>query len=161
MLERVVLIISGVSIFLSAAVFDSINIEHECYSFTLFAEKHGTCAAPITGDEYNYFLTTLNLYFKNNVTEVLLEAGYVPSNIVKYSSSGIISVIKNAFHATPELSCKNGAIKEVRLCFTKDFKFRDCVADSDCPDKVSFPEFEFLDDTETKDWSIISGIKST
>ncbi|XP_042510429.1 ribonuclease 2 isoform X2 [Macadamia integrifolia] len=31
-------------------------------------EKHGTCSFPVIRDEYSYFLTALNLYFKYNVT---------------------------------------------------------------------------------------------
>nr|XP_043636074.1 ribonuclease 2-like [Erigeron canadensis] len=103
-------------------------------------EKHGTCAAPVTGDEYNYFLTTINLYFTYNITEVIFEAGYVPSNSEKYPSGGIISALENAFHSTPQIICSKGALEEVRICFTKDFKFRDCVGASDCPDYVSLPE---------------------
>ncbi|KAL8261944.1 hypothetical protein R6Q59_025993 [Mikania micrantha] len=123
-------------------------------------EKHGTCSSSVTGDEYNYFITTLNLFFKYNVTEVLFEAGYVPSNSEKYPSGGITSAIENAFHTTPQLICLNGALEEVRLCFTKDFKFRDCVADSDCPDYVSLPEFASLDGTKIAG-RLIPGVESS
>ncbi|KAI3760312.1 hypothetical protein L1987_50706 [Smallanthus sonchifolius] len=119
-------------------------------------KKHGTCSSSVTGDEYNYFITTLNLYFKYNVTEVLFEAGYVPSNSEKYPSAGIISAIENAFHTNPQLVCLNGALEEVRLCLTKDFKFRECVAGSDCPEYVSLPEFASLDVTKTAG-GLISG----
>ncbi|XP_024981415.1 ribonuclease 2 [Cynara cardunculus var. scolymus] len=108
-------------------------------------EKHGTCASSVTGEEYNYFLTTINLYFTYNVTEVLFEAGYVPSNSEKYPAGGISSAIENAFHTTPQLICLNGALEEVRLCFNKDFTVRECVAKSDCPDYVSLPEFASLE----------------
>ncbi|XP_051143745.1 ribonuclease 2 [Andrographis paniculata] len=112
-------------------------------------EKHGTCSASVTGDEYNYFLTALNLYFKYNVTEVLLEAGYVPSNSEKYPTGGIISAIQNAFHLTPKLECENGALEEVHLCFDKKFEPRDCAVKSSnvlrssksCPTYVSFPDY--------------------
>ncbi|RVW57146.1 putative ribonuclease H protein [Vitis vinifera] len=53
---------------------------------------------------------------------VLNEAGYVPSNSEKYPLGGIVSAIENAFHATPSLACSNGAVKELYLCFNKDFK---------------------------------------
>ncbi|KAA0041985.1 ribonuclease 2-like [Cucumis melo var. makuwa] len=85
-------------------------------------EKHGTCSYPVARDEYNYFLTTLNVYFKYNVTKVLNDAGYVPSNTEKYPLGGIISAIQNAFRATPSLECRKGAVKELHLCFYKDFK---------------------------------------
>ncbi|KAL5562268.1 hypothetical protein UlMin_032015 [Ulmus minor] len=115
-------------------------------------EKHGTCSSPVVHDEYNYFLTALNIYFKYNVTKVLNEAGYVPSNTEKYPVGGIISAIQNAFQSTPELVCKNGEIEELRICFYKDFKPRDCLvhslnqihmvtSKSSCPKYVSLPSY--------------------
>ncbi|XP_028805392.1 ribonuclease 2-like isoform X1 [Neltuma alba] len=113
-------------------------------------ETHGTCSFPVIRDEYNYFLTTLNVYFKYNVTRVLNEAGYVPSNREKYPLGGIVSAIENAFHTTPQVVCSHGAVEEIRLCFYKDFKPRDCGVASDikidmvtsrssCPKYVSLP----------------------
>ncbi|XP_042018366.1 ribonuclease 2-like [Salvia splendens] len=113
-------------------------------------EKHGTCAASVTGDEYNYFVTTLNLYFKYNVTEILAKEGYVASNSEKYPIGGIISAIQNYFQATPEVECSSGALEELYLCFDKTFKPRDCVigttansgtlTSSKCPTYVSLPD---------------------
>ncbi|KAF5954510.1 hypothetical protein HYC85_007366 [Camellia sinensis] len=83
--------------------------------------------------------------------KVLNEAGYIPSNAEKYPLGGIITAIQNAFHATPLLVCSNGAVEELRLCFYKDFKPRDCVIGSDmlsskssCPKYVSLPTFVSL-----------------
>ncbi|KAI9178576.1 hypothetical protein LWI28_028116 [Acer negundo] len=115
-------------------------------------EKHGTCSSPVVRDEYSYFLTTLNVFFKYNVTRVLSEAGYVPSNSEKYPLGGIISAIQNAFHATPKLVCSKGALEELHLCFYKDFQPRDCLAGSgiqngkyssksSCPKYVSLPAY--------------------
>lgn len=113
-------------------------------------EKHGTCSYPVVHDEYEYFLTTLNVYFQYNVTGVLFEAGYVPSNSEKYPLGGIISAIQNAFNATPELTCSGDAVEELRICFYKDFQPRDCasgsiikigrVSSGSCPPYVSLPE---------------------
>ncbi|KAJ0547713.1 putative ribonuclease T(2) [Helianthus annuus] len=86
-------------------------------------EQHGTCSTSVTGDQYGYFLTALELYLKYNVTEVLLQAKVKPSNSNTYPSAVLISAIENAFHAKPQLDCKNGdVIKEVRLCFTKNLQ---------------------------------------
>ncbi|KAL3724997.1 hypothetical protein ACJRO7_030069 [Eucalyptus globulus] len=115
-------------------------------------EKHGTCSSPVVRDEYNYFLTALNVYFKYNVTGVLNDAGYVPSNTEKYPLGGIVSAIQNAFHVTPEIACSNGALQEVRLCFYKDFQPRECKVESillqdmsllksSCPKYVSLPAY--------------------
>lgn len=118
-------------------------------------EKHGTCALSVIPDEYEFFRTSLIIYFKYNVSEVLSEAGYVPSNSEKYPIGGIISAIQNAFHTTPEIACSNGAVVELRLCFYKDFKPRDCVktsavndevyaSKSSCPKYVSLPIYSSL-----------------
>ncbi|PIN19795.1 Ribonuclease, T2 family [Handroanthus impetiginosus] len=117
--------------------------------------EHGTCSFPVVRDEYDYFVTALYLYFKYNVTEVLREAGYVASNSKKYPLGGVISAIQNAFHATPELECSGDAVEELRLCFYKDFKIRDCAIGSNagsgiinskvsCPRYISLPEFVSL-----------------
>ncbi|OVA05166.1 Ribonuclease T2-like [Macleaya cordata] len=115
-----------------------------------WAHEHGTCSYPVVRDEYGYFLTTLNVYFKYNVTKILSEAGYVASNYEKYPLGGIISAIQNAVGATPQLVCSHGAVEELRLCFYKDFKPRDCVINSSnevlaskssCPRYISLPEY--------------------
>ncbi|MFS7964490.1 putative ribonuclease T(2) [Helianthus anomalus] len=77
-----------------------------------------------------------------------------------YPSGGIIAAIENAFHTTPQLVCLKGALEEVRLCLTKDFKFRDCVAASDCPEYVSLPAFASLDATKPAG-RLISGAESS
>ncbi|XP_059434252.1 ribonuclease 2 [Corylus avellana] len=125
-------------------------------------EKHGTCSFPVIRDEYSYFLTVLNVYFKYNVTQVLNEAGYLPSNTEKYPLGGIVSAIENAFHATPLLVCSKGSVQELHLCFYKDFKPRDCAvgsgihndmisSKSSCPPYVSLPTYvsRGLDSAET------------
>ncbi|KAI3418254.1 Ribonuclease T(2) [Psidium guajava] len=115
-------------------------------------EKHGTCSSPVLRDEYNYFLTALNVYFKYNITKVLNDAGYLPSNTEKYPLGGIVSAIQNAFHVTPEIACSNGALGELYLCFYKDFQPRECAArsillqdmslsKSSCPKYVSLPAY--------------------
>uniref|UniRef100_A0A6N2MPZ5 Uncharacterized protein n=1 Tax=Salix viminalis TaxID=40686 RepID=A0A6N2MPZ5_SALVM len=130
-----------------------------CGSISNCYEKHGTCSSPVVHDEYSYFSTTLNVYFKYNVTKVLNEAGYVPSNSEKYPLGGIVSAIENAFHTTPQLVCSKGALEELRLCFYKDFKPRDCVTQNDmysskssCPKYLSLPAYDFLghDGAETE-----------
>jgi len=114
-------------------------------------EKHGTCSSPVFHDEYSYFITTLNIYMKYNVTDVLYKAGYVASNSEKYPLGGIVTAIQNAFHVNPEVVCKKDAIDELRICFEKDFTPRDCVVSKgltskkSCPKYVSLPEYTPLD----------------
>ncbi|PPS03309.1 hypothetical protein GOBAR_AA17355 [Gossypium barbadense] len=108
----------------------------------LMPKKHGTCSSPVIRDEYSYFITTLNVYFKYNVTKILNEAGYVPSNSERYPLGGIVSAIENSFRATPEVICSKEAVEEIRLCFFKDFKPRNCLASkTSCPKYVSLPAY--------------------
>ncbi|KAL4377172.1 hypothetical protein GQ457_02G004920 [Hibiscus cannabinus] len=114
-------------------------------------EKHGTCSSPVIRDEYSYFITTLNVYFKYNVTKILNEAGYVPSNSERYPLGGIVSAIENSFRATPEVVCSKEAVEEIRLCFYKDFKPRNCLASkTSCPKYVSLPAYVSMGGEESE-----------
>lgn len=42
-------------------------------NFLFYAEKHGTCSYPVVKDEYSYFSTALDLYFKYNVTVSMIK----------------------------------------------------------------------------------------
>ncbi|VFR01583.1 unnamed protein product [Cuscuta campestris] len=124
------------------------------YFYLNFTEKHGTCSYPVVENESDFFSTALNIYFKYNVTEALFKAGYAPSNSEKYPLGGIISAIQNAFYMTPEVVCSGEALKELRLCFYKNFEPRDCATESriesgmislktsSCPSYVSLPVHE-------------------
>lgn len=97
-------------------------------------EKHGTCAYPVIKDEYNYFLTALDLYNKYNITSILSNEGILGSNAEKYSVGDIISAIKKAVGALPLLECRSGSLEELQLCFDKNFKPRDCILRSSTVD---------------------------
>ncbi|KAI9126416.1 hypothetical protein K1719_002837 [Acacia pycnantha] len=73
----------------------------------------------------------IDMYLSRDIFQkVLNEAGYFPSNREKYPLGGIISAIENAFHTSPQVICSHGAVEEIRLCFYKDFKPRDCAVGS-------------------------------
>ncbi|XP_073000382.1 ribonuclease 2-like [Typha latifolia] len=116
-------------------------------------EKHGTCSYPVIQDEYSYFSTTLDLYSKHNVTRILDSAGILATNSEKYPLEEFVATIKNAFGASPLMVCKHGSVEELRLCFYKDFKPRDCVmgydmlddmsnSRSSCPRYISLPTYK-------------------
>ncbi|XP_072992797.1 ribonuclease 2-like [Typha latifolia] len=173
-------------------------------------EKHGTCSYPVIQDEYSYFSTTLDLYFKYNITvislyfidkmcssrlcyfscspgfslnpikdilflftqmdvkyiiaqwncislndkidSILCSAGIEAANGERYPLGDIVATIKKSFGATPLLACKHGSLQELKLCFYKDFKPRDCISGSNmvngtvnsrssCPRYVSLPTY--------------------
>ncbi|CAK9322124.1 unnamed protein product [Citrullus colocynthis] len=106
-------------------------------------EKHGTCSAPVIVGEYDYFLTTLTIFSKYNVTKVLVDAGFVASNTEKYPIEDVVAAIKKEFNATPKITCaKNGAVKELWLCFDKSFEPRDCDLANSCPDLIELPTYD-------------------
>nr|GMC59640.1 ribonuclease 2-like isoform X1 [Ipomoea batatas] len=108
-----------------------------------FAEKHGTCSYPVIKNEYEYFVNALDLYFKYNVTEILLNAGYVPSDTVEYPLEGITSAIKNVLGVTPIVKCnEDSPIKEIQICFiSTSLELKECptYAPSECPSRVKLP----------------------
>ncbi|XP_022140985.1 ribonuclease 2-like [Momordica charantia] len=106
-------------------------------------EKHGTCAAPVIVGEFDYFLTTLTIFSKYNVTKVLNDAGFVASDTEKYALGDVVAAVQDAFNATPKISCaKKGAVKELWLCFDKTFQPRDCDLANSCPDFIKLPTYE-------------------
>ncbi|KAG9446951.1 hypothetical protein H6P81_013079 [Aristolochia fimbriata] len=112
------------------------------WAHELLAEKHGTCSYPVIKVEFIYFSMTLDLYFKHNISEILIDAGYTPnSNGTKYALTKIITTIRNAVGSLPSLFCSDDAFEELRICF---YKPRDCDMDSSessCPAHISLPKF--------------------
>ncbi|KAJ1286631.1 hypothetical protein BS78_03G367200 [Paspalum vaginatum] len=115
-------------------------------------QKHGTCSAPVVQDELQYFTLALDLYFKYNVTEMLSSGGIQISNAKEYALSHVINTIKHAFGGLPEIVCKKGSVEELRLCFDKELKPRDClttltngsVSSSKCPQYITLPTYDPL-----------------
>jgi len=117
-------------------------------------EKHGTCSAPVVQDELQYFTMALDLYFKYNVTEMLSGGGIQISNGKEYALSDVIDTIKHAFGGSPQIVCKRGSVEELRLCFDKELKPRDCLTTSltngsvsrtkHCPQYITLPKFDPL-----------------
>ncbi|XP_022922895.1 ribonuclease 2-like [Cucurbita moschata] len=112
-------------------------------------EKHGTCAAPVIVGEFDYFLTTLTIFSKYNVTKALSDAGFVASNTEKYPLEDVVDAVKNATNSTPKISCaKKGAVKELWICFDKKFEPRDCDLANSCPEFIKLPTYEPQDVVE-------------
>lgn len=117
-------------------------------------EKHGTCSAPVVQDELQYFTLALDLYSKYNVTEMLSSGGIQVSNGKEYALSDVIDTIKHAFGGSPQIVCKRGSIEELRLCFDKEMKPRDCLTTSlangsvskskHCPRYITLPTYDPL-----------------
>nr|GMD25223.1 ribonuclease 2-like isoform X2 [Ipomoea batatas] len=66
--------------------------------------------------------TACGVFIASNLAyeEILLKAGYVPSDTVKYPLEGITSAIKNALGVTPIVKCNgHSPIREIQICFDK------------------------------------------
>nr|GMD27050.1 ribonuclease 2-like isoform X2 [Ipomoea batatas] len=77
-----------------------------------------------------------------NITEILLNAGYVPSDTVEYPLEGITSAIKNVLGVTPIVKCnEDSPIKEIQICFSTSLELKECptYAPSECPSRVKLP----------------------
>lgn len=117
-------------------------------------EKHGTCSAPVVQDELQYFTLALDLYFKYNVTEMLMSGGIQISNDKEYALSDVIDTITGSFGGVPEIVCKRGSVEELRLCFDKQLKPRDCLTTTStngnvssrkhCPRHITLPTYDPL-----------------
>ncbi|TVU36184.1 hypothetical protein EJB05_18105 [Eragrostis curvula] len=105
-------------------------------------------------DELQYFSMALDLYFKYNVTDMLSSGGIQISNGKEYALSDVIDAIKHAFGGSPQIICKKGSIEELRLCFDKDLKPRDCLTTTTtnervlrkkhCPRYITLPTYDPL-----------------
>ncbi|GLJ49863.1 hypothetical protein SUGI_1059610 [Cryptomeria japonica] len=110
-------------------------------------EKHGTCSYPVIKDEYSYFSTTLQIYSKYNILDILNAAGISPANDKEYLTCDLVTAISKAVGATPSVVCSHGQLEELRLCFYKDFKPRDCIStytgqnEQSCPQHVMIPQY--------------------
>ncbi|KAG0498751.1 hypothetical protein HPP92_003442 [Vanilla planifolia] len=123
-------------------------------------EKHGTCSYPSLKDEYSYFAKALDLYLKYNITRILNNDGIFVGTDERYSVGTIISAIIKALGTMPFLECSHGSLQELRLCFDKDFKPRDCIVQTSiqgndrvdykitsrksCPRSISLPTYSPL-----------------
>ncbi|VAH66993.1 unnamed protein product [Triticum turgidum subsp. durum] len=84
--------------------------------------------------------------------EMLATGDILVSNGKEYALSDVIDTIKHAFGGSPQIICKKGSVEELRLCFTKDLKPRDCLTTSamyknlskskHCPKKISLPTYD-------------------
>ncbi|ARF09950.1 T2 family ribonuclease [Indivirus ILV1] len=92
-------------------------------------KKHATCAEndPLLSTEYQYFLTGLILRNKYNIFSVLKNNSIVPSNIIKYSTKGLVKVLSKGFNNTIVMLCnENNILNEIRFCLDKNLEQFDC-----------------------------------
>nr|GMD28068.1 ribonuclease 2-like [Ipomoea batatas] len=122
------------------------NLAYEVH--TILYETYGRCA--MRNDPYNYktaqltyFMAAVSRLVQYNITEILLNAGYVPSDTVEYPLEGITSAIKNVLGVTPIVKCnEDSPIKEIQICFiSTSLELKECptYAPSECPSRVKLP----------------------
>jgi ribonuclease T2 len=96
------------------------------------------------------------LYYKfgSRLQEMLSSGGIQISNGKEYALSEVIDTIKHAFGGSPQIVCKRGSVEELRLCFDKELKPRDCLTTSltngsvsrtkHCPQYIKLPKYDPL-----------------
>lgn len=98
-------------------------------------EKHGTCAGdiPKLNGTLNFFQTTLALYHKYNVLELLSNSRIDPSKEGTYSANQIINELSKGNRTKVELKCervpntkKQSVLTEIRFCLDKELEPIDC-----------------------------------
>lgn len=102
-------------------------------------EKHGTCATEsgYLSDEFYYFNNTLTVYYQLNVYEALAQAGITPGS--SYSADSIQSAIRNAFGYTPQVSCQDGQLTSIAICFDRSLQTGPCPNTESSCGSVSYP----------------------
>lgn len=82
-------------------------------------KEHGTCSAQLF-NFFNYLDTTIKLYRKNNIVDILKNKGIIHGG--KFPRDDIIDAIKNHIGFMPQIRCAMiqglSYLSEVRLCFT-------------------------------------------
>ncbi|CAO2196594.1 unnamed protein product [Urochloa humidicola] len=86
--------------------------------------------------------------------EMLSNGGIQISNGKEYALSDVIDTIKHAFGGAPQIVCKKGSVEELRLCFDKELKPRDCLTTTltngnvsrtkHCPRYITLPTYDPL-----------------
>jgi ribonuclease T2 len=99
-------------------------------------EKHGTCSAtlPSLSTTLRYFVQTLKLRDKYNLSETFKARGITPSGSGRYSRDQLEEAIHDAFGVQPVLACKNGrkggeegpVLIEIGLCINKELQVSTC-----------------------------------
>ncbi|CAO2172388.1 unnamed protein product [Urochloa humidicola] len=85
---------------------------------------------------------------------MLSSGGIQVSNGKEYALSDVINTIKHAFGGSPQIVCKKGSVEELRLCFDKELKPRDCLTTTltngnvsrkkYCPRCITLPTYDPL-----------------
>lgn len=92
--------------------------------------RHGTCAAPVTGDQHRFFKTVLGLHHRFNIQAALSVAGIRPSNSRRYPVQDIKDAIEDMYGVMPHVTCDGrGELSEVWMCVNKKLRPIDCVED--------------------------------
>ncbi|XP_047062778.1 ribonuclease 1-like [Lolium rigidum] len=110
-------------------------------------EKHGTCS---NMDQHAYFAAALEFKARFNLTQILLDAGVVPSDEETYGVSSILDAITAATGSKPSIGCNKGVSGEMQLYEVYHCVDRTGTRPVDCPgtvqgrkctDTVQFPAF--------------------
>jgi ribonuclease T2 len=88
--------------------------------------KHGTCTAPLLGNETAFQATALALNRRYDVNAALAAANIAPADGVSLRAARVVEVLRDAFGAAPRLACYRGSIAEVWTCLDLELHPVEC-----------------------------------
>ena len=91
--------------------------------------KHGTCALDVLPSQPDFFASSLALRAKYDIVAALGKAGYAPSNTEGFTLAQLNAALAAAYggDVLARVSCDaNGFIRELSLCFDKQFMPLQC-----------------------------------
>lgn len=98
-------------------------------------QKHGTCATmvPELDGLFNFFNSTLNLFYKYNLTEYLYNSGVTPSSQKAYTLEAVRMALLDDMKESTNFVCYNNknysapVLAEIRLCLNKELQPINCA----------------------------------
>ena len=91
--------------------------------------KHGRCAMSdnIFTDEYDFFLTGLELHRTYDLWNIFYQGGITPSNTVHYNTTTVVQLLDDIFGVKVVVMCDSDAILgEIHLCLDKNLNPFNC-----------------------------------
>ncbi|XP_073223957.1 uncharacterized protein [Cicer arietinum] len=98
-------------------------------------DKHGVCSTFIPMD---YFQHTMTLWFKYNITNMLVEDGVTPG--AWYTRQQIMRAIEKKTQASPDIVCRGQHLQEIHVCLdpTTATTFVACPRSTNCRTMIKF-----------------------
>jgi len=78
------------------------------------------------GDEFDFFNTTLTLWYELDIMDILESRGIYPSDSQSYKVSDMDDAIKAKLGYSPVIGCSNGDASTMAVCFDRTLHVGSC-----------------------------------